>query len=102
MHTIAIMSNEGPIKNAQPYKNCQSCGMPMRRDEKGCGTNADRSKNVMYCSHCYEAGRFKLPDISAEEMQRRVKGKLRESGFPGLAAWIFTRKIPRLARWNRR
>jgi hypothetical protein len=22
------------MKNARPYKNCQSCGMPMRRDEK--------------------------------------------------------------------
>ncbi len=26
------------------YKNCQSCGMPLSRDEKGGGTNADGSK----------------------------------------------------------
>ncbi|MEZ5145910.1 MAG: zinc ribbon domain-containing protein [Bacteroidales bacterium] len=26
------------------YKNCQSCGMPLKRDEKGGGTNADGSK----------------------------------------------------------
>jgi len=32
------------------YKNCQSCGMPLKRDEKGGGTNADGSKSVMYCS----------------------------------------------------
>jgi hypothetical protein len=85
---------------ARPYKNCQSCGMPMHRDEKGGGTSADDSRSVMYCSLCYEAGRFKLPDISAEEMQRKVKGKLQESGFPSLAAWFFTRRIPRLTRWN--
>ena len=84
----------------KPYKNCQSCGMPLRRDEKGGGTNADGSKSAMYCSHCYEAGRFKLPDISAREMQQRVRGKLRETGFPAPAAWLFTRNIPKLARWN--
>jgi Putative zinc ribbon domain len=89
------------MKNAG-YKNCQSCGMPMRRDEKHGGTNADGSKSVMYCSHCYEGGEFKLPDISADEMQQRVKGKLRESGFPGVAAWMFTRNIPKLERWRRR
>jgi hypothetical protein len=89
------------MKNAS-YKHCQSCGMPMRRDEKGGGTNADGSKSLMYCSHCYEGGQFKLPHISADEMQRRVKGKLRDSGFPSLAAWVFTRNIPKLARWSRR
>lgn len=88
------------MKNAG-YKNCQSCGMPMRKDEKGGGTNADGSKSLMYCSHCYEGGQFKMPNISAGEMQQRVKGKLRESGIPNLAAWIFARNIPKLARWSR-
>lgn len=32
------------------YKNCQSCGMPMSRDEQGGGTNADGSKSTMDCS----------------------------------------------------
>jgi hypothetical protein len=26
------------------YKNCQSCGMPLKKDAKGGGTNADGSK----------------------------------------------------------
>jgi hypothetical protein len=89
------------MKKSGPYQNCQSCGMPMRRDEKGGGTNADGSKSGMYCSHCYEAGRFRLPEISAGEMRQRVKGKLREAGFPGVVAWVFTRKIPKLARWSK-
>lgn len=33
----------------QTYKNCQSCGMPLKKDEKGGGTNADGSKSEMYC-----------------------------------------------------
>ena len=82
------------------YKHCQSCGMPLRRDEKGGGTNADGSKSAMYCSHCYEAGRFTLPDITPAQMRERVKGKLKEAGIPTLASWIFTRGIPKLARWR--
>ena len=89
------------MKSRKSYKNCQSCGMPLSRDEKGGGTNADGSKSQMYCSHCYEAGQYKLPDISAEQMQQRVKGKLQEAGFPGVATWFFTRKIPKLARWKK-
>ena len=88
------------MKSAKTYKNCQSCGMPMRRDEKGGGTNADGSKSTMYCSHCFEAGKFTLPDISAADMQQRVKSKLKEFGLPAFAAGFFTRKIPSLARWK--
>jgi hypothetical protein len=89
------------MKTDKPSKSCQSCGMPLHRDEKGGGTNADGSKNLMYCSHCFEAGKFTLPNISAEEMKQRVKDKLKGAGFPAPAAWLFTRNIPKLARWNR-
>ena len=82
------------------YKNCQSCGMPMSRDERGGGTNADGSRSSMYCSHCYADGRFTLPDITVEQMQDRVREKLREFGIPGPLGWFFTRKVPKLARWN--
>ena len=89
------------MNQPKSYKFCQSCGMPMHRDEKGGGTNADGSMSPMYCSHCYEGGKFTLPNISAEEMKARVKEKLKGAGFPGPAAWFFTRNIPRLARWNK-
>jgi len=81
------------------YKYCQSCGMPLSRDEKGGGTNADGSRSSMYCSHCYAQGRFTLPDITVEQMQNLVRGKLREFGIPGALIWFFTRKLPKLARW---
>jgi hypothetical protein len=85
---------------APKFKNCQSCGMPLRRDPRGGGTNADGSKSDAYCSHCFEGGRFTLPDITAAEMQARVKGKLKEAGFPAFLAGLFTRKIPKLERWK--
>ena len=81
-------------------KNCQSCGMPLSRDEKGGGTNADGSKSAVYCSHCWEGGRFTLPDITVEQMQARVRDKMREMRIPGFMHWVFTRKIPKLERWS--
>jgi NAD-dependent SIR2 family protein deacetylase len=82
------------------YKNCQSCGMPMKRDEKGGGTNADGSKSTMYCSRCYENGKFVRPDITVTEMQAIVKDKIKEFGFPGFLAGLFTKNIPKLERWS--
>ncbi|MFN7967340.1 MAG: zinc ribbon domain-containing protein [Acidobacteriota bacterium] len=90
------------MTKTKDYKDCQSCGMPLRRDEKGGGTEVDGTKSSMYCSHCYEAGRFTLPDVTVSQMQERVKGKIKEAGFPGFLAGLFTRKIPKLERWNRR
>ncbi|MDD5032141.1 MAG: zinc ribbon domain-containing protein [Patescibacteria group bacterium] len=83
------------------YKNCQSCGMPMKKDPQGGGTNADGSKSTMYCSFCYQNGAFTAPDITVGEMQKLCQGKLKEMKFPGFVAWFLTRGIPRLERWRK-
>jgi len=83
------------------YKNCQSCGMPLKKDEKGGGTNADGTQSEMYCSKCYENGKFKEPDMTVDKMQALVKGKLKEMGFPGFIAGFFTKGIPKLERWTK-
>ncbi len=83
------------------YKNCQSCAMPLKKDPKGGGTEADGSKSNMYCSYCYEKGAFLQPHITAGEMQVFVKGKLKEMGFPGFLAGLFTNNIPKLERWKK-
>lgn len=82
------------------YKNCQSCGMPLKKDEKGGGTNADGTISELYCSLCYENGEFKTPEMTLTEMQSLVKGKLKEMGFPGFIAGFFTKRIPKLERWK--
>ena len=82
------------------YRDCQSCGMPMSRDEKGGGTEADGSRSGKYCSHCYADGKFVLPDLTPAEMQERVRTKMVELGFPRLLSGFFTRKIPKLERWE--
>ena len=82
------------------FKNCQSCGMPLKKDEKGGGTNSDGSRNHMYCSHCYQEGKFTWPDATLNQMKDLVKGKLKEMGFPGFLAWFFTLNMSRLERWK--
>jgi len=83
------------------YKNCQSCGMPLKKDEKGGGTNKDGSKSLQYCSRCYVNGEFMSPEIdTAAKMQSFVKDKLKSMGFPGIIAGFFTKGIPHLERWK--
>lgn len=82
------------------YKNCQSCGMPLKKDPERGGTEADGSKSAKYCSKCYHAGKFTAPNMTVGEMQALVKAKLKEMGFPGLLAGMFTKGIPKLERWK--
>lgn len=83
------------------YKNCQSCGMPIAKDEMGGGTERDGTKSTIYCSHCYQDGAFTLPNITVEEMKDRVQAKIVEFGFPKFLAGFFTWNIPKLERWKK-
>jgi hypothetical protein len=83
------------------YKNCQSCGMPLKKDPERGGTNADGSKSNIYCSYCYAGGKFVHPDWTASRMQEFVTGKMKEMGFPGFLARLFSKGIPRLERWHK-
>ncbi|NIF06939.1 hypothetical protein F3J23_15965 [Chryseobacterium sp. Tr-659] len=82
------------------YKNCQSCGMPLKKSPNGGGTNTDGTISNQYCSYCYEKGQFKQPDITAKEMQEFVKHKMKDMGFPGFLAGLFSKGIPKLERWK--
>jgi len=82
------------------YKNCQSCGMPLNRDPEQGGTNTDGTKSIMYCSYCFQNGKFTQPDFTAIEMKRFCKQKMKEMGFPGFIAGLFTLGIPKLERWK--
>jgi hypothetical protein len=86
---------------ALTYKNCQSCGMPLKKDPMGSGTNSDGSKSNMYCSYCFENGEFKQPDWTVVQMQAFAKEKMKEMGFPGIVAGLFTMGIPKLERWKK-
>ena len=82
------------------HANCQSCGMPLKRDEKSGGSDADGSRSTKYCSHCYQNGEFLQPDITVEQMQQLVSEKLAEFHIPKFLRGIFTKRIPKLDRWR--
>jgi len=80
-------------------KPCQSCGMPMKKDPQGGGTNADGSKNELYCSYCYENGAFTF-NGTVNEFQEFCRKMMIEGGHSKFLAWLFTRGMKRLPRWK--
>lgn len=81
---------------------CQSCGMPLSKDEGRGGTEKDGSKSKDYCSHCYQNGKFTKPDLTISQMQKQVKEMMQQKmHFPGFLADQFTKNIPNLKRWNK-
>lgn len=84
------------------YKYCQSCGIPLKKDPMGGGSNSDGTKSIKYCSQCFVDGVFTNPEIdSAKKMQAFVKEKLKEMGFKSVVAHILTLGIPILERWRK-
>ena len=83
-------------------KFCQSCGYPMKKDEKGGGTNADGSISSKHCSMCYANGEFlSPPEINtAKKFQKYCVQEMKKEGINGMLAWVLTRGIPKLERWN--
>lgn len=74
--------------------------MPLKNSPNGGGTNADQSKSTMYCAYCFKDGKFKQPDWDATQMHAFAKEKMKEMGFPGFLAGLFTKGIPKLERWK--
>lgn len=83
------------------YKNCQSCGMPFNKDPENGGTEKDGTKSIMYCSYCYKDGEFTQPDFTVTDMKKFCKEKMKEMGFPGFLAGLFTMGLPKLERWKK-
>lgn len=83
------------------YKYCQSCSMPLKQNLNGGGTEANGSISTMYCSYCYENGKFTQPDWDVQQMRSFVKNYLKtEKKLPGFLASLFTMGIPKLERWK--
>ncbi len=84
------------------HSQCQSCGMPMKMDKMGGGTEKDGSLSEKYCSSCYEKGAFIHPNMTVKEMQELVENVLKNEMkwlFP--LRWLAVRQIPGLDRWKK-
>lgn len=83
------------------YKQCQSCGMPLKKDEKWGGSEKDGTFSKMYCSSCYQDGGFKNPHMTLQEMQNLVDEVLKnEMGWWKFFRWLAIKQISKLARWK--
>ena len=75
--------------------------MPLKKDPKGGGTNADGSRSQAYCSYCYVDGRFMQPDMTLDEMRTLVVEKLNERGVPKFIGRFFAGNLHKLDRWRK-
>ena len=75
--------------------------MPMEKDPEHGGTNADGSKNLKFCSYCYQSGAFRDNFTKPGEMVMLVKGKLKEMGYGPIKRWFYTSHIFQLERWKK-
>lgn len=85
------------------YKQCQSCGMPLKKDPQGGGSEKDGSRSSMYCSSCYADGAFKHPGMTLQEMKTVVENVLKnEMKWPWLLRRMAAWQLPGLERWKKR
>ena len=86
----------------QPYKNCQSCGIPLHKDPKNGGTEKDGSKSLKYCGYCYQNGEFVGGNLSLKEFSEISRKGMVEGGHNKFFAWLFSRPfmIGHLERWK--
>ena len=92
----------GSVELGEPDERvCQSCGMPMRRDEDF-GTEADGSLSEDYCGYCYQNGEFTNPDITMQEMIDKVVSVMvfMQQMPRGVATVMVENHIPKLKRWR--
>lgn len=80
-------------------KQCQSCGMPLKKDSDK-GSEADGSLSEKYCAMCYKDGKFIYADATVEQMQVIAEGVLQEKHWPGFLRKLATKQIPKLERWQ--
>ncbi|MBI5237758.1 MAG: zinc ribbon domain-containing protein [Deltaproteobacteria bacterium] len=80
---------------------CQSCGMPLEKPEDF-GTNKDKGRSDDYCHFCFKSGRFTEPNITMEEMIKKVAGFMARMRIaPEEQAKEAMRNfIPKLKRWR--
>jgi hypothetical protein len=82
-------------------KVCQSCAMPLRRDEDH-GSNADGSINMDYCKHCYQNGKFTDEGITMEQKIDKLVSLAKNMSIGEEQTRAMAQSIlPMLKRWKK-
>jgi len=82
-------------------KICQSCGMPLQKEEDF-GTNADGSKSEEYCFHCFQNSKFLDEGITLQEkIDKNVKFAVQMGMSEYEARKMASNVLPKLKRWKK-
>ena len=81
---------------------CQSCAMPLEKAEFF-GTNADGTKSALYCTYCYQNGKFTEPTITMNQMIEKCVTIMTQQKImtEDQAKPLMTKTIPMLNRWKK-
>lgn len=81
------------------YDYCQSCGKKFNSITKH-SKNSDGTKNYAFCYSCYSNGQFVEPDLTLEELIKRIKKQeLLKNSI--LFRWQIIGRLKSLDRWNK-
>lgn len=85
----------------QSYKKCQSCAMPIKKDENK-GTEANKTLSAKFCQFCYKDGAFIEPNITLKEMQEKCAEffKIEHPVISVLFRKKYVASISQLERWT--
>ena len=78
------------------YKNCQECGISLKKSPNNRSSSADGIISKMYCTHCSEKGKVLRSYCTVAEMQAFIRDKMNELDFPGFLAWFFVERTSKL------
>jgi len=85
--------------NMAKVDTCQSCGMPLNKEENW-GTNEDNSKTNEYCKFCFIDGKFTNPNLTMEKVIEKSVELSKKLWMPeDKAREIANNTIPKLKRW---
>ena len=79
---------------------CQSCGMPMQKDQDH-GTEANEGMSEDYCAYCYQDGKFTMPNATVEEMIDVSVAGMKKAGVDEAIIEQSKILIPQLKRWKK-
>lgn len=81
---------------------CQSCGLPFDSAHKEFIAKEKDASDSMYCTFCYEDGRFINPNATVESMVETGVAHLGKKIGEEAAREQLSRFLPALARWRKK
>jgi hypothetical protein len=80
---------------------CQSCGLPFNNEHAHFVAKEPDGSNSIFCTNCYQDGKFLHPHLSMEEMIEMIVPVLSEAMGEEKARQELTTLLPTLKRWKK-